>query len=1339
MTKSLCIFVLIFLVSTQVKAQNEDLISLGSEWSYYDNQNEPAAQNSNVWYSNAYDDSLWALGNAELGYGDNDEVTVVNNATKVLYVRQTITITDPSIYQALISNLVYDDGAVVYLNGQEIWRVNMPTGIINYSSFAASNSSDNALVTSSFSNTLQIGDNVIAVEIHQRNASSSDLSFDLELKGSLLGEININRGPYLQKASATSMVVKWRTETPTESKINFGLSLGNLTLTDEELSLKTEHELELTNLTPNTKYFYEIANNSDVILPESADLFFETHPTIGTSDPYKFWILGDAGTANSNQRDVRDAYYNYIGSNHTDGIIFLGDNAYDDGTDIDYQAAIFQNMYEDKLKNTISWSTLGNHDGYSADSNTQTGPYYDIFTFPTAGESGGMPSGTEAYYSFDYGNIHFIVLDSYDTNTNIGASMYNWALSDVQNTMQEWIVAVWHHPAYSKGSHDSDTENRLVDMRENFLPMLESNGVDLVLSGHSHSYERSYFLNGHYGDSDSFNSASMTVGANGFGDGKTDGTGSYTKQIGNPDGAVYITAGSSGKTSAGDLDHEAMYYSVSQLGSCVLEVDGDTMHVKFIRETGAVDDYFTIQKEMCTVGDSCNDGNENTINDVFDVNCQCSGTLVSETLIDFASTWSYYDNADEPSAQGAIDWNDNTYDDSTWSTGNAHMGYGDGDEAQEVNTATKVLYTRHNFNVADLSTIQALVLNLIYDDGAVVYLNGQEIMRTNMPEGGIMYSTFASSVSTDNSLATEAFSNLLIQGNNVIAVEIHQVNAGSSDLSFDLELKGHDALLFINNTWFPNSPTSTSGNNNALVYNNTYTINTDVTLNNLIVNPTSTIEVLPASSLVVNGNIDNSGTINLNSQSTQYSSLIVEGEVFGEVNYKRHINGYNGTSGNDLISSPVSGQTFGDFAQLNPNIYENPNNTDQKLFGPFNKTTGTYQTFSIASGSPELTTNLSSGVGYRTARDEAEDGLYGTTFTFSGKVVSSNVNVGLVNSGPIESKWNLIGNPYSSYINVQGFLNHEVSSGVTNINLFDTNTAAIYGYDGNSSNGRIVYNLATTTASTVIAPGQGFFVSADAINAPLYDLEFTPAMRSLGTADDFILGRNSELTYLKLSASTNTNTYTTDFYFTDNATLGLDSGYDASVFGDSAPSFAIYSQLVNNNQGIDFAIQSLNSTDLNNNLTIPLGVNATEGQQITLNITNTTLDENINIYLEDNVTNTFTFLNTSNYSFTTNSNLSDVGRFFLHFQNDLLSTTDNELNSLVIYNTSSPKILHIKGLVLMPTKLQLYDIHGRLIMSNQLKTNENNQQIDLSHINLGVYFIKITSLSMNLSKKIIID
>jgi hypothetical protein len=237
---------------------------------------------------------------------------------------------------------------------------------------------------------------------------------------------------------------------------------------------------------------------------------------------------------------------------------------------------------------------MGNHDGHTADSLAQTGPYYSIFTFPTSGEAGGLASGTEAYYSFDYGNIHFICLESYQVPGNGTAftTMKNWLTNDVNSTAREWIIAFWHHPPYTKGSHNSDSESQLVKMRTDVNPILEAAGVDLVLSGHSHSYERSYLIDGHYGLSGTFTAAMKLDGGSGR------DPAPYQKGAGTPahDGAVYVVAGASGKISGGSLNHPAMFISLNNLGSLVVDVDGGRLDAKYLRENGTIVDSFAIVK-----------------------------------------------------------------------------------------------------------------------------------------------------------------------------------------------------------------------------------------------------------------------------------------------------------------------------------------------------------------------------------------------------------------------------------------------------------------------------------------------------------------------------------------------------------------------------------------------------------------------------------------------------------------------------------------------------------------------------------------------------------------------
>lgn len=166
-------------------------------------------------------------------------------------------------------------------------------------------------------------------------------------------------------------------------------------------------------------------------------------------------------------------------------------------------------------------------------------------------------------------------------------------------------------------------------MRENFLPLFEEFGVDLVLAGHSHSYERSYFLNGQYGLSSTFNPNTHTVGENGFGSGQINNGGPYYKSPTGPeggDGAVYVTAGSSGKTSSGPINHAVMYFDAISLGSCVLKIRDDTLSLIYLRQTGAIDDKFVIIKNQdCAPGLPCNDFNACTINDIYDNNCLCKG------------------------------------------------------------------------------------------------------------------------------------------------------------------------------------------------------------------------------------------------------------------------------------------------------------------------------------------------------------------------------------------------------------------------------------------------------------------------------------------------------------------------------------------------------------------------------------------------------------------------------------------------------------------------------------------------------------------------------------------
>jgi 3',5'-cyclic AMP phosphodiesterase CpdA len=406
------------------------------------------------------------------------------------------------------------------------------------------------------------------------------------------------RGPYLQLATTNSMVIRWRTDYPAKGVVRYGLTEATATNLVSHAGKLAEHIVLLSGLKPATRYFYSVGTEANVWLsPVTNTMTFVTPPPVGPAKPTRIWVIGDPGTANASQRAVRDAFYRWNRADAPDLWLMLGDNAYGEGTDAQYQAAVFQ-MYAWLLANSPLWPTLGNHDAGSANSGTQSGVYYDIFTLPTLGQAGGLPSGTEAYYSFDYANIHFICLDSSDTDRSKTGMMAEWLRDDLASTARDWIVCFFHHPPYTKGSHDSDklsdSNGRLVEMRENILPILEQGGVDLVLTGHSHSYERSYLLDGHYGYSTSL----AAVNFKDRGDGRPDGSGPYRKSTGTKphEGAVYVVAGSAGQRSGGKLNHPANYLSLNKLGSVVLDINGPELHLKFITEEAKLRDYFTIRK-----------------------------------------------------------------------------------------------------------------------------------------------------------------------------------------------------------------------------------------------------------------------------------------------------------------------------------------------------------------------------------------------------------------------------------------------------------------------------------------------------------------------------------------------------------------------------------------------------------------------------------------------------------------------------------------------------------------------------------------------------------------------
>jgi len=804
------------------------VVPFDSVWNYLDD----GSNQGTSWTAPAFDDSSWSNGAAELGYGDGDEATVVsygpnqNNKYITTYFRKEFLITNAASYRALELRTDVDDGAVVYINGTEVFRRGLPNGAITYTTLATDviEGSNEARVDIILADELVDGTNIIAVEVHQNTITSSDVSFNLEMVR--MDVPTLLRGPYLQQATDNEMTIRWRSNFAHTGTVYYGVSPGSLTNSMVESSEVVDHVVELAGLNADTTYYYQLNDGTNVLV-SGTNYFFQTAPVTGSADYRRIWVLGDSGTGDNNAKAVYEAYTNFNGNQYTDLMLMLGDNAYNSGTDEEYQDAVFD-IYPEMLRQTPWFSCYGNHDGFTAESDTQTGPYYDIFTHPTNAECGGVASGTEAYYSMDYGNVHILSLDSFETDRSTNGAMYAWLAQDLAANTSDWLVAIWHHPPYTKGSHDSDNEDdgvlgggrAMPDMRENFLPLLESYGVDLVLSGHSHSYERSYLLHEHYDFSETFHQETHVINS---GDGQEAGDGAYMKATSGPyigKGAVYTVAGSSGKTSTMIGTHPAMISSLEVLGSLVLDVASNRLDVTFLKSDETVPDSFTLLKVDVGPGDSDGDGLPDTWEQFYFFNPTnavitgdadgdgydnlseyLSGTHPNNNLsvsnnaehvvVPFDTTWSYLDDGSELSG---TNWTSAAYSVTSWSNGVAALGYGTNSPNTVVSYGPEstdkyiTTYFRKTFQATNAVNYRALELRTDLEDGAVIYINGTEAVRQNMPAGAVSNSVPALLDAVTETQTYVVPAEALVDGSNTIAVEVHLAATNSADLSFNLEL-----------------------------------------------------------------------------------------------------------------------------------------------------------------------------------------------------------------------------------------------------------------------------------------------------------------------------------------------------------------------------------------------------------------------------------------------------------------------------------------------------------------------------------------------------------------------
>ena len=627
----------------------------------------------------------------------------------------------------------------------------------------------------------------------------------------------ILRSPYLQSASPSTMNIVWRTEGPIDPVVRYGKELANL---DKEVrggvvrnslgvkgkpvlpkwdALKTpanlalpklhsapagtfQYEVKLKDLESETSYFYAVYDGGKRLTPEDESYRFTTHPKAGTEVPVRFWVIGDGGTGRSEQAAVHDAMRKTVENEKhpLDFWIHVGDMAYTTGKDNEFQTRFFK-MYDSTLRNKVCWPAMGNHEGGTSSGKTGVGPYYDAYIVPTRAEAGGLASGTEAYYSFDYANIHFVCLNSHDLSRKPGDPMANWLKADLEKAKASWVVAFWHHPPYTKGSHDSDKETDLTEMRKLIVPICEAGGVDLVLTGHSHIYERSMLLDGAYGTPTTAENVVLDDG-----DGDPDGDGAYRKSkgINAHEGTVQVVTGNAGASLGRNGTMPVMRRIVLEHGGVIVDIKGDTLVGRMINRDGVESDLFSIVKrgkvKPARLGLPWQPPEykkpEGALKGV-------GGPPVNrKVLIAPGAEWQF--TFDQP-VRGK-EWTQAGFPADGWKRGAAGFGFGKPGfrtDVRDMRRKTTVLFARSEFTIGQADRVTELGLELDFSDAFIAYINGQEVARSGV---GRSSGRNAQNVKVREQKGTQFFAlpdalKHIKDGVNVLSIEAHNSSVDKGD------------------------------------------------------------------------------------------------------------------------------------------------------------------------------------------------------------------------------------------------------------------------------------------------------------------------------------------------------------------------------------------------------------------------------------------------------------------------------------------------------------------------------------------------------------------------------
>lgn len=477
MKKNILIALWLFAITLTTTAQT--LIQKGTSWYYLDDGSFPGDE----WFNPVFDDSEWSVANAAFGYGSIGDFGIttllnyggnINNKFITTYFRKEFDCNSVADKVALEFTTLIDDGAVVYLNGIELYRINMDFGTVESKTLASATGNEGSWQKYIlWTDKLKAGTNLIAVELHQSSPSSSDLCFDLELKNlpdSIAPKVkNIHFGS--ANSPLEGLAVTWQSEGEQDS-IKWGYTseyeMGIFPGLIHNRYFKHLFSYTFPNLNEESVIYYSIYNS--YLQSWSKNRTFNTSKAVNTNE-FSFTVLGDSRTYYHDWHTTSEAVAK------SDFSLFVGDIVSVGGSAIDWENWFhYGSSYSE---NNLVYHAIGNHDVRSGG----LSKYKDLFVLPR------NKYDNESFYSFEFGNAAFICLDS---ETAESRSQYVWLLETLEKYKNKtWKIVWFHRPFYTSPAHAGEMDYYFSTWWQAF----DDYGVDLIFNGHTHNYQRTKPIN----------------------------------------------------------------------------------------------------------------------------------------------------------------------------------------------------------------------------------------------------------------------------------------------------------------------------------------------------------------------------------------------------------------------------------------------------------------------------------------------------------------------------------------------------------------------------------------------------------------------------------------------------------------------------------------------------------------------------------------------------------------------------------------------------------------------------------------------------------------------------